>query len=101
MSPAGPEPVVHCPLCNGPLHQEADVFVCVIDHKATPADVIRHTEARLAEALWMAIEALDSEAMMLRLLSDSPDAAKLAADAEAQGELLREFGSRHANADSG
>ena len=99
MSVLEPEPVLHCPLCNGPLRQEGDMFACVIDHKSTSAEVVRHTELRLAEALWMAVEALDSEAMMLRLLSDSPDAVQLAADAEAQRELLRQFGRRRADAD--
>jgi hypothetical protein len=93
--------VLHCPLCNGPLHTEESGLVCTIGHRVEIEDAIRHTNARLAEAMWMAIEALDSEAMTLRLLSTEPDAERMADDAEQQAQLLRAFSRRHHAHDAG
>ena len=45
----------------------------------------------------MAIEALQSEAAVLALVSASDDAPGLAADAEPQAQILRDFAKRHSS----
>jgi uncharacterized Zn finger protein (UPF0148 family) len=92
--------VVHCPMCGGPVHEEAPgVFVCVVDHEVTGQELGETAEHRLRQAMWMAIEALDSEATVLRLLSPTSEAEAYARDAEEQSELLRQFARRHAHRD--
>jgi hypothetical protein len=65
---------MRCPLCSGQLQDD-------------------QSQPHLSEALWMAIEALETEADMLRLTGDGDGA--LADDASAQAELLRQFVRQH------
>ena len=88
--------MLHCPLCDGPVHEEEPGrYACAIDHEVGREALERHADLRLAEALWMAIEALDSEAEVLRVVGDGQSAG-LADDAEKQAAILREFARRHA-----
>ena len=65
---------MRCPLCSGQLQDDT-------------------SQPHLAEARWMAIEALDTEADLLRLTGGRDGA--LADDASAQAESLRQFARQH------
>ncbi len=86
---------MRCPLCGGPVHEDDGSYECEIGHRVDAAALLRSTERRLAEALWMAIQALDNEADVLRAVGGA-DAVGFADAAEKQARLLREFGRRHA-----
>ena len=88
---------MRCPLCSGPVLDEGPTQLRAIGHSVEFADTGRSMDARLAEALWMAIEALDSEAEVLRMVNASDDAPGMAAEAERQAQLLRDFAKRHAS----
>jgi hypothetical protein len=84
-----------CPLCGGPVHLEDDELACELGHKISPEEQLRAADHRLAEALWMAVNALDNEAQSFRLLA-SGDESGFADDAARQADLLRDFARRHA-----
>ena len=90
---------MRCPLCAGPLREEAvDVFRCEVGHELRGGDLHQAATARASVALWMAIEALDTEADALRRLSASgaADAPPTLADqAEADARLLRRISAAH------
>jgi hypothetical protein len=89
---------VRCPLCNGPVHEEGDLLVCAVGHVFEDEQMAHETNVRLAAALWMAIEALDNEATVLKIIkgSDRSQAEAWAEEASNQAQLLREFAQRHA-----
>ena len=82
---------MRCPLCNGPVHRSDGQFECEVGHKADDETMRDFTDTQLAEALWMAIEALDAEASVRRALGTDGFADK----AEAQAQLLRDFARLH------
>ncbi len=86
---------MRCPLCAGPLREEAvDVFKCEVGHELRGGDLHLAATARASVALWMAIEALETEAQALRLLSMSGAAdapPTMAEQAEADARLLRKI----------
>ena len=90
---------MRCPLCAGPLREEAvDLFKCEVGHELRGDDLHLAATARASVALWMAIEALESEALALRLLSttgatDAPPT--MAEQAEADARLLRKISAAH------
>ena len=90
---------MRCPLCAGPLREEAvDLFKCEVGHELRGDDLHLAATARASVALWMAIEALETEAHALRLLSASgaTDAPPTLADqAEADARLLRKISAAH------
>jgi hypothetical protein len=86
---------MRCPLCSGPVHSEDRDFRCEIGHRVGAAELSRSTELELAEALWMAIQALDNEADVLRAIGGERG-AQFADDAERQARMLREFAHQHA-----
>jgi hypothetical protein len=93
---------IHCPFCGDPVHEESPTgLVCAAGHEVGNQQLRQTAAARLREALWMTIEALDSEARVLRLLSPTSEAEAYARDAEDQATVLRQFARRHArrNAD--
>jgi GAF domain-containing protein len=74
------------------------VFACERGHALDPGQLRIATASRVSTALWMAIEALESEAAALRTLSSlsraDGDAAALADRAEEDARLLRKVTSR-------
>jgi hypothetical protein len=89
---------MRCPLCNGPIHEEGDQLVCAVGHVFEDEEMVHGSNVRLAAALWMAIEALDNEATVLRIVkgSDQTQAEAWAEEATGQAQLLRDFAQRHA-----
>jgi hypothetical protein len=83
-------------LCGGPVH-EADPggYACEVGHRVGVEDLERHADHRLAEGLWMAIEALHNEAEVVRAVRSEGD-GRLADDAEDQARTLPDFARRHA-----
>ena len=64
------DPPMWCPLCAGPLTEEdLDRFVCAVGHTLSRDELRRAANERANMALWMAIEALGSEAKALRRLA--------------------------------
>ena len=86
---------MRCPLCSGPLRPDGDDFVCEVGHKVHPDSVAQDSERRLAEALWMAVQALNNEADLLRRLGDDRG-GQVADEADGQARVLREFAHKHA-----
>jgi hypothetical protein len=86
---------VRCPLCSGPVHNEDGEFVCEVGHRVTDDDMAKTTEIQVSEALWMAINALENEAGLLRSLPDGKG-MHFADIAETQARQLREFAQGHA-----
>jgi hypothetical protein len=90
---------MQCPLCGGPLHVEDEArFVCERDHEVPADDLRAAATPRVTVALWMAIEALESEAESLRMLHSfgrGDGAGDLAAQAEKDARILRELASTH------
>ncbi len=90
---------MRCPLCAGPLREETvDLFKCEVGHELRGGELHQAATARASVALWMAIEALDTEAEALRRLSavgvaDAPPT--LADQAEADARLLRKISAAH------
>lgn len=77
---------MRCPLCRALDHEEGSPL-------ASPDP---ETEARLFQASWMAIEALDGEAAYLRgVRADGWE--RQAEEAEAQAALLRAFARAHSS----
>lgn len=64
------------------------------EHQVSDARMVEFTELELVEALWMAIQALDNEADVLRALGGD-GAAAFADDAQRQTRQLREFARQH------
>jgi hypothetical protein len=90
--------VVRCPLCNGPVHEEGDQLVCAVGHAFDRDDMAGASNLRLAAALWMAIEALDNEATVLKIVkgTDQLQAEAWSEEASNQAQMLREFAQKHA-----
>ena len=90
---------MRCPLCAGPLREEAvDLFKCEVGHELRGGELHQAATARASVALWMAIEALETEAQALRRLSalgDGEAAPTLADQAEADARLLRKISVAH------
>ena len=86
-----------CPLCGGPLHiQPPDQYACERGHQLGETQLAEAAAARVTMAFWMAIEALESEAEALKLLSaraggDDELAERAAEDAQ----VLRGLASAH------
>ena len=63
---------MQCPLCGGPLRfEDVQRFVCEREHELNPDEMRVAASTRVAGALWMAIEALETEAEALRVLAAS------------------------------
>lgn len=91
---------MHCPLCAGTLtQQDADLFTCDVGHELSTGASRRQATTRATVALWMAIEALGTEATALRgLVKSGGDGAVLesmAAQADEDARLLRELARAH------
>jgi hypothetical protein len=70
------------------------MFECEVGHRVDGERMSEATELEMVQALWMAIQALDNEADVLRALGGEEGAA-FADDAERQGRQLREFARQH------
>jgi hypothetical protein len=88
---------MQCPLCAGPLHiEQADQFACERGHRLGGEALAEVAAARVTIAFWMAIEALESEAEALRVLSgDHGGDEELAAKAADDARVLRDLASAH------
>lgn len=87
---------MRCPLCGGPVENEGPAgFVCETGHRSGSDEVVEHADHRLAQALWMAIEALHNEAAVLRVTAGG-GGSHFADEADQQAQLLRVFARRHA-----
>lgn len=90
---------MRCPLCAGPLREESvNLFTCEVGHQLRGEDLHKAATSRASVSLWMAIEALDSEASALRALAgtttdDGID--DLADQAERDAQLLRALSTAH------
>lgn len=86
-----------CPLCGGPLHiDQADQFACERGHQVQGDELAETAAARVTMAFWMAIEALESEAAALRLLSAGQGGnLRLAEQAADDARVLREMATAH------
>jgi hypothetical protein len=69
---------------------------CAFGHRVDPDDLVKSTELQVSEALWMAIQALDNEADVLRAIGGE-EGRPYADDAARQAKLLREFGRANAS----
>jgi hypothetical protein len=81
-------------LCGGPLHVEANDLVCRRGHELDAVAFRESAAARASVALWLAIDALESQAEGLRFVARSQgDHADLmlAEQAESDARLLREL----------
>ena len=92
---------MQCPLCSGPLQlDDARRFVCERGHDLGRAELERAAESRVSMALWMAIEALESQARALTIIAGTGDggggAAEHAEQAEADARILRQVVQAHA-----
>lgn len=85
---------MRCPLCSGPVHQDDGAFECEVGHGLDGEELVEASARQLAEALWMAMEALDNEAEVLRAVNGA-DAGRFADDAARQSQLLRDFARAH------
>ena len=100
---------MQCPLCAGPLHiEQADQFACERGHRLGGEALAEAAAARVTIAFWMAIEALESEAEALRVLTaDHVEAStrsyarrfgedeELAEQAADDARVLRDLASAH------
>ena len=86
---------MRCPLCSGPVREVDGGFECEVGHRVGSDRMVRDADLRLAEALWMAVQALDNEADVLRA-AGGDEGSRFADDAEQQARLLREFARQHA-----
>jgi hypothetical protein len=93
----GKDKLMQCPLCGGPLHLEnPEQFRCARGHELAGADLAQSVASRVSIAFWMAIEALDSEAEALRVLSPENGANdQLAAQAAEDASVLRKMAGAH------
>ena len=89
---------MQCPLCAGPLTLEhPERFACRRGHQLTPTQLEQAAEARVSVALWMAIEALESQAEALRIMGlASDDVPDMAAQADKDARILRQVVRAHA-----
>jgi hypothetical protein len=96
---------MQCPLCGGPLRLEGlQTFVCEREHEMNADQMRAAASTRVATALWMAIEALETEAEALRVMTahglDRGDGDQDLADrAAADARMLRELASEHVPTD--
>lgn len=90
---------LQCPLCGGPLHVEDGArFRCERKHEIAGGDLRVAAGARVTTALWMAIEALETEGEALRMLASLGDdvaSVTLADQAEEDARVLRSLASAH------
>jgi hypothetical protein len=91
---------LRCPLCAGPLAEEnLDHFVCAVGHGLSRDELRQAANYRATVALWMAIEALRSEAEALRRLTagagDDPRWRAMADQADEDADLLRNIARLH------
>ena len=88
-----------CPLCGGPLHvDDARDLVCERGHAMDQDQARVAASSRVTTALWMAIEALGSEAEVLRVMADRDGAdgnLLLAEQAEQDAMVLRKLAGAH------
>lgn len=92
--------MMQCPLCGGPLHVEDEaIFACERKHYLNAEQMRVAAATRVTTALWMAIEALETEALALRTLAtaDRGDGSgvSLADQAEEDARLLRKLAAVH------
>ncbi len=92
--------MIQCPLCGGPLHMEDGlVFACERGHQMDGEQMRVAAATRVTTALWMAIEALESEALGLRTMvsarASDGVASTLADQAEQDARLLRTMTTAH------
>ena len=60
-----------CPICSGPLHlKNPDGAFCDRGHDMTSEQAAEALNRRLTEALWMALNALETEAEMWRSVAE-------------------------------
>ena len=88
---------MQCPLCGGPLHIErAELFACERGHQLEGDELARSVASRVTMAFWLAIEALETEAEALRMLSGGQgDNDQLAEQAADDARVLRELATAH------
>jgi hypothetical protein len=89
---------MRCPLCSGPLHLDATKFVCEREHELSGPELEAAATTRASIAMWMAIEALETEAEALRLLASTGQSLaseELAARAEKDALMLRTLTTAH------
>ena len=83
-----------CPICFGPLHfEDPDNVACERGHGQSTEEAITRINDRLQASLWMALNALDTEASMWAALAESngsTDAAEHRDRAESEAALLRD-----------
>lgn len=89
-----------CPLCGGPLHvDDVGRFACERQHAMDPDQMRVAASARVSSALWLSIEALQSEAEALRILASRGASAdgltEQAEQAEKDALLLRGLAAAH------
>lgn len=88
---------MQCPLCGGPLHIEnAEQYACERGHRLHGESLAESAATRVTIAYWMAIEALETEAEALRVLSaEHGGDEELAEQAAADARVLRDLASAH------
>lgn len=90
---------MRCPMCAGPLHEEAaNVFRCEVGHELVGDELQNAATSRASVALWMAIEALETEASAFHAVADRADMSdmrEMAEQAERDARLLRELSTAH------
>jgi hypothetical protein len=89
--------LMQCPLCGGPLHIErAELFACERGHELNGDELTRAVASRVTMAFWLAIEALETEAEALRVLSDGQGSnEQLAHQAVDDAQVLRKLATAH------
>lgn len=91
MSSLGPQTVLACPECHGPMWQLGDEmfrrFRCYLGHVATEAEMLQANAAEVEAALWSAVRALNDRATSLETLRD--DAARIGNGHSAQSYASR------------
>jgi two-component system, chemotaxis family, protein-glutamate methylesterase/glutaminase len=105
MSSLGPQTLLACPECHGPMWQLGDEvlrrFRCYLGHVATESEMLSANAVEVEAALWSAVRALNDRATTLETLRD--DAARIgngqsaesyasrAREARLQVEVARQF----------
>jgi len=90
---------MQCPLCGGPLRLDRpERFACRRGHELSAGEAQRAATARVSMAVWMAIEALESQAEVLRIMATgSGEVPELAEQADEDARILREIVLAHSD----
>jgi len=105
LSALGPQSIIACPECRGPMWQVGDEqvrrFRCYLGHATTAQELLISSAAEVESALWSAVRALNDRAATLETLaSDATRAgsaliavtyASRAQETRAQADLARKF----------